>query len=123
VSLVRGELNTVRDQESGVRTPVPSRREHGFTRVLSLRDLVLFGLAFVGPTAPYSMFGIATVKSHGHLALVYLIAMLAMSVTAISYGRMAAAYPEAGSTYVYASGHVTRAWVSLPAGRWCSTTS
>jgi amino acid transporter len=71
--------------------------------VLSLRDLVLFGLAFVGPTAPYSMFGIATVKSHGHLALVYLIAMVAMSVTAISYGRMSAAYPEAGSTYVYAS--------------------
>jgi hypothetical protein len=28
----------------------------GFKRVLSLRDLVLFGLAFVGPTAPYSMF-------------------------------------------------------------------
>jgi putrescine importer len=103
VSLVRGELNTVSDQESRVRTPVPSQREHGFTRVLSLRDLVLFGLAFVGPTAPYSMFGIATVKSHGHLALVYLIAMLAMSVTAISYGRMSAAYPEAGSTYVYAS--------------------
>ncbi|MGI8784479.1 MAG: APC family permease [Acidobacteriota bacterium] len=77
--------------------------EHGFKRVLSLRDLVLFGLAFVGPTAPYSMYGIATVKSQGHLALVYLIAMVAMSFTAISYGRMAAAFPEAGSTYVYAS--------------------
>jgi amino acid transporter len=74
-----------------------------FKRVLSLRDLVLFGLAFIGPTAPYSMFGIATVKSEGHLPLVYLIAMIAMSFTAISYGRMAAAYPEAGSTYVYAS--------------------
>jgi amino acid transporter len=103
LSLVRGELNTVRDQASAVRTPVSSQREPGFKRVLSLRDLVLFGLAFVGPTAPYSMFGIATVKSHGHLALVYLIAMLAMSITAISYGRMSAAYPEAGSTYAYAS--------------------
>ncbi len=75
----------------------------GFKRVLSLWDLVLFGLAFVGPTAPYSMFGIGTVKSFGHLPLVYLIAMLAMSLTAISYGRMAAAFPDAGSTYVYAS--------------------
>ena len=75
----------------------------GFKRVLTLWDLVLFGLAFVGPTAPYSMFGIATVKSHGHLPLVYLIAMLAMSLTAISYGRMAAAFPEAGSTYSYAT--------------------
>jgi amino acid transporter len=72
-------------------------------RVLSLRDLVLFGLAFVGPTAPYSMYGIATVRSGGHLPLVYLIAMVAMSLTAVSYGRMARAYPQAGSTYVYAS--------------------
>jgi putrescine importer len=72
-----------------------------FKRVLSLRDLVLFGIAFVGPTAPYSMFGIATAKSKGHLPLVYLISMIAMSFTAISYGRMAAAYPQAGSTYVY----------------------
>jgi amino acid transporter len=78
-------------------------RPPGFKRVLSLWDLVLFGLAFVGPTAPYSMFGIGTVKSLGHLPLAYAIAMLAMSLTAISYGRMAAAYPEAGSTYVYAT--------------------
>ena len=75
----------------------------GFKRVLSLWDLVLFGLAFVGPTAPYSMFGIGTVRSLGHLPLVYLVAMLAMSLTAVSYGRMAAAIPDAGSTYVYAS--------------------
>ncbi len=71
--------------------------------MLSLWDLVLFGLAFVGPTAPYSMFGLATVKSQGHLPLVYLLAMVVMSLTAISYGRMAAVYPEAGSTYAYAS--------------------
>jgi putrescine importer len=36
-------------------------------------------------------------------ALVYLIALIAISFTAISYGRMAAAFPEAGSTYAYAS--------------------
>ena len=71
--------------------------------MLSLRDLVVFGIAFVGPTAPYSMFGLATVKSQGHLPLVYLIAMIAMIFTAFSYGRMAAAYPEAGSTYSYAA--------------------
>lgn len=72
-----------------------------FKRVLSFRDLLIFGIAFLGPTAPYSMFGIASVKSQGHLPLVYLIAMAAMSLTAISYGRMAAAWPEAGSTYAY----------------------
>lgn len=72
-----------------------------FKRVLTLGDLVLFGLAFIGPTAPYSMFGIATVKSQGHLPLVYLLAMFAMSFTAFSYGRLAATWPEAGSTYTY----------------------
>jgi amino acid transporter len=75
--------------------------EGGFRRVLSLWDLVIFGLAFIGPTAPYSMYGIATVKSHGHLPLVYAIAMVAMGFTALSYGRMATAFPEAGSTYTY----------------------
>jgi amino acid transporter len=74
-----------------------------FKPVLSLWALVLFGLAFVGPTAPFTFFGVGWVKSHGHFALVYLIAMLAVSFTAVSYGRMAAAFPEAGSTYAYAS--------------------
>jgi putrescine importer len=71
--------------------------------VLSLWALVLFGLAFVGPTAPYTFFGIGSSKSHGHFALVYLIAVVAVSFTAFSYGRMASAFPEAGSTYAYAS--------------------
>jgi putrescine importer len=43
------------------------------------------------------------VQSHGHFAMVYLIAMIAVSFTAASYGKMAAAFPEAGSTYAYAS--------------------
>lgn len=71
--------------------------------VLSLWALVLFGLAFVGPTAPYTFFGVGAVQSHGHFAMVYLIAMIAVSFTAASYGKMAAAFPEAGSTYAYAS--------------------
>jgi putrescine importer len=83
--------------------PSPVAQAGGFRRVLSLWDLIFFGIAFVTPTAPYAMFGIATLKSHGHLPLVYLIAMVAMSFTAIAYGRMAAAFPESGSTYAYAT--------------------
>jgi len=83
--------------------PRPRHPDRAAQAVLSLWDLVLFGLAFVGPTAPYSMYGIATVRSEGHLPLVYVLAMMAMSATAVSYGRMALAYPQAGSTYVYAS--------------------
>ncbi len=75
----------------------------GFRPVLSLWALVMFGIAFVGPTAPFTMHGLGSVKSQGHFALVYLIGMIAMSFTAFSYGRMATAFPEAGSTYAYAS--------------------
>src|SRR5580693_10194262 len=81
----------------------PAGSSHAFRPVLSLWALVLFGLAFVGPTAPYTFFGVGAVQSHGHFALVYLIAMIAVSFTAVSYGKMAAACPEAGSTYAYAS--------------------
>ena len=81
----------------------PSVAGVGFKPVLSLSALVLFGLAFVGPTAPYTFFGVGAVQSRGHFALVYLIAMVAISFTAVSYGKMAGAFPEAGSTYAYAS--------------------
>ncbi len=74
-----------------------------FRRVLSLTALLCFGIAFVGPTAPYTFFGIGSGKSHGHLALVYVIATVAMMFTAVSYGRMANAHPRAGSVYSYAS--------------------
>lgn len=77
----------------------PSR----FRPVLSLWALVLFGLAFVGVTAPYTYFGIGAAQSGGHFASVYLIALVAVSFTAASYAAMAGAYPEAGSAYTYAS--------------------
>jgi putrescine importer len=84
-------------------TGAHAKSHSGLRPVLSLWALVLFGLAFVGPTAPYTFFGVGAVQSHGHFAMVYLIAMIAVSFTAASYGKMAAAFPEAGSTYAYAS--------------------
>jgi amino acid transporter len=74
----------------------------GLRRVLGLWGLVLFGVAFVCPTAPFPMFGIVSSISRGHMALAYLFAMTAMVLTAIGYGRMASAYPSAGSAYTYA---------------------
>ena len=90
-------------QPAGVGNNYRSSPRPSFKPVLSLSALVLFGLAFVGPTAPYTFFGVGAVQSYGHFALVYLIAMIAVSFTAVSYGKMAAAFPEAGSTYAYAS--------------------
>ncbi|MPN38372.1 Putrescine importer PuuP [bioreactor metagenome] len=39
--------------------------------------------------------------THGMLALAYVVATIAMLFTALSYGRMSAAYPIAGSAYSY----------------------
>ncbi len=71
-------------------------------RVLSRRDLILYGLVLLGPTAPYPVYGIVQQTSHGHAALSYLVAMVAMLFTAASYGKMSGAFPSAGSTYTYA---------------------
>src|SRR5579862_1303178 len=70
-------------------------------RVLSLRDLIFYGIVAVTPSAPATVFGLAQVKSHGHAVVTILAAMVAMILTAVSYGRMAALYPSAGSAYTY----------------------
>jgi amino acid transporter len=48
-----------------------------------------------------SIFGVLTQRGHGHAATMILVAMIAMLFTAISYGRMARAYPSAGSAFTY----------------------
>ncbi len=70
-------------------------------RVLSLRDLVIYGIILIQPVAALPLFGHANNISKGHAALTILIAMVAMIFTAISYGKMANLYPSAGSAYTY----------------------
>ncbi|HWQ55737.1 MAG TPA: APC family permease [Bryobacteraceae bacterium] len=72
-------------------------------RVLTLGDLVFYGIVLITPIAPVGVFGLASRMSHGHAATTILLAMLAMMLTAASYGRMAAIYPVAGSAYTYVS--------------------
>lgn len=71
-------------------------------RILSRRDLIIYGLVILTPTAPYPVYGIVQQTSHGYAALSYLVAMVAMLFTAASYGKMSGAFPSAGSTYTYA---------------------
>jgi amino acid transporter len=75
----------------------------GLRRVLKLRDLIYYGIVLITPTAPVGIFGVASKMSHGHVATTLVAAMLAMLLTAYSYGRMAALYPSAGSAYTYVS--------------------
>ena len=49
------------------------------------------------------MFGEAQVLSQGHAVITLLAAMVAMTATAVSFGRMATVYPSAGSVYTYVS--------------------
>ncbi len=70
-------------------------------RVLSLWDLIIYGVVAVTPSAPITIFGVAYLMSQGHVIDTILFGMVAMVLTAISYGRMAALYPSAGSAYAY----------------------
>jgi amino acid transporter len=70
-------------------------------RVLTLWDLVFYGIVLIQPIAPVPLFGVAQKLSDGHFVTIILIAMFAMMITAVSYGRMAALYPSAGSAYTY----------------------
>jgi amino acid transporter len=75
----------------------------GLKRVLRLPALVLYGIILIQPTAPMPLFGAAASLGKGHVVTTILIGMFAMLFTAISYGRMANAYPNAGSAYTYVS--------------------
>jgi putrescine importer len=84
---------------------MPEKTEAGsairLRRVLTLWDLIFYGMVLIQPTAPIPLFGVAQKLSNGHTVTTILIAMLAMVITAVSYGRMAAIYPSAGSAYTY----------------------
>jgi putrescine importer len=70
-------------------------------RTLTLWDLILYGIIVIQPVAPLSVFGVLSDRGRGHVVTTVLIAMVAMLFTAISYGRMARAYPSAGSAFTY----------------------
>ena len=71
-------------------------------RSLSPFDLLVYGLVFITPIAPWSSFGFVFNASHGMVPLVYVVGLVAMVFTALSYMTMSAAFPVAGSVYAYA---------------------
>lgn len=75
-------------------------------RTLGLWDLILYGMIVIQPTAPMPVYGVMSQRAHGHAVTTVLIAMVAMLFTAISYGRMARAYPSAGSAFTYVGAEI-----------------
>jgi putrescine importer len=78
-------------------------------RSLTLSDLILYGVIVIQPVAPMSVFGVLSERGRGHVVTALLIAMVAMLFTGISYGRMARAYPSAGSAFTYVAREINPA--------------
>lgn len=100
--------------EPGVPTNQQSNQQSGQTNVeqfgykqelkrsLTFWDLLIYGLVFMVPIAPFGIYGYVAQGANGMVALAYLIGMVGMIFSALSYARMSEAFPIAGSVYSYA---------------------
>ncbi len=87
----------------------------GLKRVLKTRDLIAFGVMMMFPLAPVAVYAAVAGSTAGHMAGAYVVAMVAMLFTALSYGAMAGAFPRAGSTYTFTRNGLNQ-YVGLLAG-------
>jgi amino acid transporter len=58
-------------------------------RSVSTTDLLIYGLIFMVPIAPWAIFGTVYNAAEGMVPLVYLIGFIAMIFTALAYAQMA----------------------------------
>jgi amino acid transporter len=71
-------------------------------RALTTGDLIVYGMIFMVPIAPFSVFGFVWHDARGMVPLAYLLGLVGMLFTALSYAAMSRAFPLAGSVYTYA---------------------
>jgi amino acid transporter len=72
------------------------------SRALTTKDLIIYGMIFMVPIAPFGVFGFVWDESKGMVPLAYLVGLVGMFFTALSYAAMSRAFPLAGSVYTYA---------------------
>ncbi|RIP37537.1 APC family permease [Staphylococcus gallinarum] len=70
---------------------------------LSLYQVIMFGLAYMAPMIVFGTYGTLYATTNGYVPYAYLFATIAMLFTAYSYGKMAKAFPSAGSAYTFVS--------------------
>lgn len=70
-------------------------------RSISTVDLIIYGLIFMVPIAPWAIFGTVYNEARGMVPLVYTIGLIAMIFTALSYSQMSRRVPLAGSVFSY----------------------
>ena len=81
--------------------PLLTEHEGHLRRALGLPSLVLFGLVYIVPLTVFTTYGIVTQTTGGRLPVAYVVTLIAMAFTALSYARMVVAFPVAGSAYTY----------------------
>ncbi|MGH8483583.1 MAG: APC family permease [Pseudomonas sp.] len=69
---------------------------------LKLWHVVIIGLAYLTPMTVFDTFGIVSGITNGHVPSAYLLALLGILFTAVSYGILVRRFPESGSAYTYA---------------------
>lgn len=74
----------------------------GLKRHLGFVALVAYGLAYIAPSAPLATIGFVWRASEGLIALAYLLGMLCVAFTALSYAVMVREIRTAGSVYGFA---------------------
>ena len=72
-------------------------------RVMTVPDLVVYGLIFMVPIAPFGIYGGVFRDSGGMPALAYIVGTGAMVFTALSYSMLIREFPTSGSVYAYTS--------------------
>ena len=93
-------MNNSLDDSKGTMQDFGYREE--LKRTLDFWDLLIYGIVFMVPIAPFGIYGYVASTSKGMVPLVYLISMVGMLFTALSYARLAEVFPIAGSIYSYA---------------------
>lgn len=70
-------------------------------KTLTLIQVFMMGLAYLQPMTVFDTFGLVSLKTDGHVPSSYIIALVAILFTALSYGKLVKRFPHAGLAYTY----------------------
>ena len=79
----------------------PHHAPAGLQKTLLLWHVVIIGLAYIQPMTLFDTFGLVSRDSLQHVPASYLVALVAVLLTSLSYGQMIRRYPSSGSAYTY----------------------
>lgn len=80
----------------------------GFKATLTIFDMVIYGLIFMVPIAPFPIFASVYNTSNGMPLLAYGVGGIAMLFTALSFGVMVPIFPSSGSIFTYTTEGVNK---------------